>query len=62
LLRSLQEIEPDFEEETKAYTGLWIQGRKEGRSYVSFALKSVVVLEVFEMWPGHLCFHRQQDN
>jgi hypothetical protein len=29
LLRSLQEIQPDFEE-AKAYAGLWSQG-KEGR-------------------------------
>jgi hypothetical protein len=28
-LRSLQEIQPDFEEETKAYAGLWSQGKKE---------------------------------
>jgi hypothetical protein len=29
LLRSLQEIQPDFEEEAKAYAGLWIQGKKK---------------------------------
>jgi hypothetical protein len=29
LLRSLQEIQPDFEEEAKAYAGLWSQGKKE---------------------------------
>jgi hypothetical protein len=29
LLRSLQEIQPDFEEEAKAYAGLWSQGRGE---------------------------------
>jgi hypothetical protein len=29
LLRSLQEIQLDFVEETKAYAGLWSQGRKE---------------------------------
>jgi hypothetical protein len=28
-LRSLQEIQPDFEEETKAYAGLWSQGKKK---------------------------------
>jgi hypothetical protein len=28
LLRSLQEIQPDFEEEAKAYAGLWSQGKK----------------------------------
>jgi hypothetical protein len=28
-LRSLQEIQPDFEEEAKAYAGLWSQGKKE---------------------------------
>jgi hypothetical protein len=29
LLRSLQEIQSDFEEEAKAYAGLWSQGKKE---------------------------------
>jgi hypothetical protein len=29
LLRSLQEIQPDFEEEDKAYAGLWSQGKKK---------------------------------
>jgi hypothetical protein len=33
-LRSLQEIQPDFEEEAKAYTGLWSQGKKK---YVLYA-------------------------
>jgi hypothetical protein len=28
-LRSLQEIQPDFVEEAKAYAGLWSQGKKE---------------------------------
>jgi hypothetical protein len=28
-LRSLQEIQPDFEEETKAYAGLWSQEKKK---------------------------------
>jgi hypothetical protein len=28
-LRSLQEIQLDFEEEAKAYAGLWSQGKKE---------------------------------
>jgi hypothetical protein len=28
-LRSLQEIQPDFEEEAKAYAGLWCQGKKK---------------------------------
>jgi hypothetical protein len=28
-LRSLQEIQPDFEEEAKAYAGLWSQEKKE---------------------------------
>jgi hypothetical protein len=27
-LRSFQEIQPDFEEEAKAYAGLWSQGKK----------------------------------
>jgi hypothetical protein len=30
-LRSLQEIQPDFEEEAKAYAGLWSQGKKKER-------------------------------
>jgi hypothetical protein len=29
LLRSLQEIQPDFEEKAKAYAGLWSQGKKK---------------------------------
>jgi hypothetical protein len=29
LLRSLQTIQPDFEEETKAYARLWSQGKKK---------------------------------
>jgi hypothetical protein len=29
LLRSLQEIQPDFEEEAKGYARLWSQGKKE---------------------------------
>jgi hypothetical protein len=29
LLRSLQEIQPDFEKEAKAYAGLWSQGKKK---------------------------------
>jgi hypothetical protein len=29
LLRSLQELQPDFEEEAKAYAGLWSQGKKK---------------------------------
>jgi hypothetical protein len=30
-LRSLQEIQPDFEEEAKAYAGLCSQGKKKER-------------------------------
>jgi hypothetical protein len=29
LLRSLQEIQPDFEEEAKAHGGMWRQGKKK---------------------------------
>jgi hypothetical protein len=29
LLRSLQEIQPDFQQEAKAYAGLWSQGNKK---------------------------------
>jgi hypothetical protein len=32
-LRSLQEIQPDFEEEAKAYAGLWSQGKKKEEEY-----------------------------
>jgi hypothetical protein len=32
LLRSLQEIRPDFEEEVKAYAGLWSQGKKKKKT------------------------------
>jgi hypothetical protein len=28
-LRSLHEIQPDFEEEAEAYAGLWSQGKKK---------------------------------
>jgi hypothetical protein len=35
LLRSLQEIQPDFVEEAKAYAGLWNQGKKKERIFVS---------------------------
>jgi hypothetical protein len=30
-LRSLQEIQPDFVEEAKAYAGLWSQGKQKIR-------------------------------
>jgi hypothetical protein len=33
-LRSLQEIQPDFEEEAKAYAGLWSQGKKISYNYL----------------------------
>jgi hypothetical protein len=29
ILRSLQKIQTDFEEEAKAYAGLWSQGKKK---------------------------------
>jgi hypothetical protein len=31
LLRSLQEVQPDFEEDAKAYAGLWSQEKKKER-------------------------------
>jgi hypothetical protein len=34
-LRSLQEIQPDFEEEAKAYAGLWSQGKRKEEFYYS---------------------------
>jgi hypothetical protein len=32
-LRSLQEIQPDFEEEANAYAGLWREGKKK-KAYI----------------------------
>jgi hypothetical protein len=34
LLRSLQEIQPDFVEEAKAYAGLWSQGKQKAGKYL----------------------------
>jgi hypothetical protein len=43
LLRSLQEIQPDFKEEAKAYAGLWSQGKKKKKNReVGHTLPSVV--------------------
>jgi hypothetical protein len=36
LLRSLQEIQPDFEEEAKAYAGLWSQVKKKSKRFPAF--------------------------
>jgi hypothetical protein len=33
-LRSLQEIQLDFEEEAKAYAGLWSQGKKKKKKNI----------------------------
>jgi hypothetical protein len=33
LLRSLQEIQPNFEEEGRAYAGLWSQGQKKRKQF-----------------------------
>jgi hypothetical protein len=33
-LISLQEIQLDFEEEAKAYAGLWSQGKKKKESFL----------------------------
>jgi hypothetical protein len=35
-LRSLQEIQPDFEEEVKAYAGLWSQGKNKKKNVTLF--------------------------
>jgi hypothetical protein len=48
LLRSLQEIQPDFEEEeeeeaAKAYAGLWSQGKKKKKKKITF-------VKVFSLW------------
>jgi hypothetical protein len=42
LLRSLQEIQPDFEEEAKAYAGLWSQGKKKKNGSDDLANKEVM--------------------
>jgi hypothetical protein len=40
-LRSLQEIQPDFEEEAKAYARLWSQGKKkEAEKFKTFIYSS----------------------
>jgi hypothetical protein len=38
-LRSLQEIQPDFEEEAKAYAGLWSQRNKKERKKINRCMK-----------------------
>jgi hypothetical protein len=38
LLRSLQEIQPDFVEEAKASAGLWSQGKKKKKAEINFCL------------------------
>jgi hypothetical protein len=38
LLRSLQESQPDFVEEAKAYAGLWSQGKKKKKTLTAFTL------------------------
>jgi hypothetical protein len=49
LLKSLQEIQPDFVEEAKAYAGLWSQGKKKSVLLVSFLNLDTITLLVFEM-------------
>jgi hypothetical protein len=39
LLRSLQEIQPDFVEEAKAYSGLWSQGKKKSNKFTQVIWK-----------------------
>jgi hypothetical protein len=46
-LRSLQEIQPDFEEEAKVYAGLWSQGKKERKKERKVVV--VVVVVTFSM-------------
>jgi hypothetical protein len=38
-LRSLQEIQPDFEDEAKAYAGLWSQGKKRIRIRIRIRIR-----------------------
>jgi hypothetical protein len=44
LLRSLQEIQPDFVEEVKAYAGLWSQGKKRKKILNVIVLLNVAIL------------------
>jgi hypothetical protein len=53
-LRSLQEIQPDFEEEAKAYAGLWSQGKKKKKNLATnskemtrYSLKQFVISSSF---------------
>jgi hypothetical protein len=42
LLRSLQEIQPDFEEEAKAYARLWSQGKKKKKKNINHVSDSML--------------------
>jgi hypothetical protein len=46
LLRSLQEIQPDFVEEVKAKAGLWSQGKK---NYAIIHTDGVAVPEEYDI-------------
>jgi hypothetical protein len=43
-LRSLQEIQPVFEEEAKAYAGLWSQGKKKKKKEVVCCANCIIKL------------------
>jgi hypothetical protein len=49
LLRSLQVIQPDFEEEAKAYAGLWSQGKKKSNEFITitYALMTLTYYSYF---------------
>jgi hypothetical protein len=50
LLKSLQEIQPDFLEEAKAYAGLWSQGKKKEEFYSfirSYIIQFISYLQSF---------------
>jgi hypothetical protein len=48
LLRSLQEIQPDFEEEAKAYALLWSQGKKKKKKFVCNLYSSSNIVRTIE--------------
>jgi hypothetical protein len=49
-LRSLQEIQPDFEEEAKAFVGLWSQGKKKKNYYQGkIQLQGIVCFVTFHI-------------
>jgi hypothetical protein len=54
-LRSLQEIQLDFEEEAKAYAGLWSQGKKKEECAGSYMLQKIIIYFPLMNLVGQLC-------